>query len=73
MDYCQHLVRDGSSKMFSQVKGQLILLNFPKEASTRRKLMAFLYQTEVSPVVSPLKSGGAHEGKGEEYAYADCF
>ncbi len=43
MDYCQHFVRDGSNKVFFQVNdGQLNLLNFPKEASTRQKLRSFL-------------------------------
>ncbi len=41
MDYCQNFVWDGSSK------GQLTLLNFTKEASTRQRLIAFLFLVDV--------------------------
>ncbi len=48
-DYCQHLFPGGSNNVFFffQVnEGQLTSLNFPKKASTRQKLRAFLFLTD---------------------------
>ncbi len=49
MDYYQHLVQNGSNNFFffRVNEGQLTLLNFPKEARTRKKLR-FIYTLNMS-------------------------
>ncbi len=55
-DYCQHLVRDDSNKVFLLLllliffqvnERQLTLLNFPKVASIRQKLIVLLFLVDL--------------------------
>ncbi len=46
-DDCQHFVRNGSQNEGWVNEGQLNLLNFPKEASNRQKLIVFQFLVDL--------------------------